>query len=457
LALFRTILTPAWVSDWYATHDLHGGGGVFTPLLTLWLAMNQRLPGQTTYDAVWQTLTLAQARLFSPHSQRLRDGPLSPAPSGYSYARQHLPLSVVEAACQVVFADLLARTPAGHQPVGSPAGTPLYLLDGSTLSVAASPALTRAYPPSHNQHGVSHWPVVRFVVAHELDSGLAVRPVWGPQYGPRATSEQALTVSLLAQIPRGAWVVADRNFGVFSVAWAITAHQQTPLVRLTADRARKLLGPGCDLSQDSEHAVVWTPSRQDRKTTPSLPPEAQLAGRVLVRHLEHEGERIQVCLFTTDLEATAEELLAAYGKRWTIEVDLRTLKQTVSLESTGVRSPALLAQDLLLGITAYNLIRWVMREAAATRGWPVRRISHSHALHCVQAYAPRLERAATEVERQSLWTEMLRVIAAVPLPVRTRPGRARQVWKKGHSYPFRAVPGAISSPVRKQQAARREP
>ena len=60
----------------------------------------------------------------------------------------------------------------------------------------------------------------------------------------------------------------------------------------------------------------------------------------MVRHVEQEGKSIELCLFTTSLTATEDELVDAYGKRWAIEVDLRTLKQTVALESTGVRSPA---------------------------------------------------------------------------------------------------------------------
>lgn len=46
--LFGAILKPEWAADWYRTHDLHGGGGVFSPLLTLWLLLPQRLSSATT-------------------------------------------------------------------------------------------------------------------------------------------------------------------------------------------------------------------------------------------------------------------------------------------------------------------------------------------------------------------------------------------------------------------------
>jgi hypothetical protein len=275
-------------------------------------------------------------------------------------------------------------------------------------------------------------------VAHELATGLAVRPAWGPMYGPQATSEQALAAQVLPRVPPSAWVVADRNFGVFSVAWTIVAQQQTPVIRLLQIRAQKVVGPNVDLTCDGDHAVAWTPSRQDRQTTPGLPTTAHLAGRVVVRHIEHEGEPLCLCLFTTaPPTVAAEEIVAAYGQRWCVEVDLRSLKQTVALESTGVRSPALLAQDLLMAVTAYNVLRWIMREAAITADLPVRRISFTRTLQYARAYAPRLTQAPEAGERQRLWQAMLQAIAAVPLPVRQRPGRPRRVWYRPRTYAAR--------------------
>src|SRR5438045_1686503 len=57
--------------------------------------------------------------------------------------------------------------------------------------------LVAAYPPQRNQHGVSHWPVMQVVVAHDVVSALAVRPCWGPHNGPKATSEQALAKEMM--------------------------------------------------------------------------------------------------------------------------------------------------------------------------------------------------------------------------------------------------------------------
>ena len=438
--LFCTVLTPAWVADWYRTHDLHGGGGLFSPLLTLWLLLNQRLAGRATNEQVWSQLTLAQAQALSPHSRRLQTGSLSPHPSGYSYARQHLPLSVIEAAADLLYQDLHRRFvgPEQREP-------PLFVLDGSSLTLPHSPALAAAYPPAPNQHGVSHWPVVRLVVAHAVGTGLALRPVWGPMFGPQAVSEQALAQDLLPGLPVGAWVIADSNFGVFSVAWALAQQQQVPVVRLQEARAQKVLGPAVDLAQHGDYAVRWTASRLDHRTSPALPVGATLQGRVVVRHVVHDGEQERLCLFTTAAATTcsAEQLVACYGQRVLIETDLRSLKHSVALESTGVRSPALLAKDIVMAVAAYNVLRWIAAEAAATRQLAPRRISFTRTLHYARAYAPRLAAAPDQATRQQLWGALLTAIAAAPLPLRPRRRFPRQVWRKPQIYPaHRPTPSA---------------
>jgi hypothetical protein len=83
-------------------------------------------------------------------------------------------------------------------------------------------------------------PILRLVVLQDVQTGLALRPAWGPLNGPHAVSEQDLAFQAISHLPPGALLIGDRNFGVFGVAWA--AHQQAHpvLLRLTRARALKL-------------------------------------------------------------------------------------------------------------------------------------------------------------------------------------------------------------------------
>jgi hypothetical protein len=60
--------------------------------------------------------------------------------------------------------------------------------------------------------------------------------------GPEAVSEQSLAEKAMDALPPGSVLVGDRNFGVFSIAWQAQQRGIDVVIRLTADRARKLCG-----------------------------------------------------------------------------------------------------------------------------------------------------------------------------------------------------------------------
>jgi hypothetical protein len=78
--------------------------------------------------------------------------------------------------------------------------------------------------------------------------------------GPDATSEQALAEAAIQALPPDSVIVADRNFGVFSVAYAAQNKRMAVVLRLTDMRARKLAG---FISKSGDYSVVWRASRWD--------------------------------------------------------------------------------------------------------------------------------------------------------------------------------------------------
>jgi hypothetical protein len=119
---------------------------------------------------------------------------------------------------------------------------PVYVLDGSSLQLEASAELKALYPPAPNQRGESHWPILRIVLLHDVETGLAQKPCWGPMYGSGAVSEQALATRVIDVLAPGAIIMGDRNFGVFGMAWAIHQRGHHPVIRLMAGRAERLAG-----------------------------------------------------------------------------------------------------------------------------------------------------------------------------------------------------------------------
>lgn len=319
-------------------------------------------------------------------------------------------------------------------------GRPIFVVDGSSLQLPHEPELLKAFPAGSNQHGENHWPVVRVVVFHDVFSGLALQPSWGPMYGKAAVSEQALAQKSLVCLPANAVVLGDGNFGTFAFAHAVVSSGRGLLIRLTKERALSILRPQRSNGR-TDVAVVWEPSKWDRRAHPDLPLTAQLRGRILV--LEHPSNRGQRWYVFTDLDLPAAEIAKIYALRWNIETDLRSLKKTVEIHRLSGHSVDLIEKELMIAVAAYNLVRAVMCMAARSAGLSPRQLSFSNVYAVVQAVLPRLAQARNDAERRYWVERMVSDAARFKLPKRSRQRRfPREVWGQGERFPPRKRTGS---------------
>lgn len=413
---------------------------MYSALVVLWLLVQQRMHGGASLGtAVLDLLKGLPATFWPRPCRRIRQWrECGSAPSSntgaYNQARQALPLSIVQKSCDHIFDQLLARmapSPGKDEPRA-------FLLDGSTMRAAHTPELRKTYPPGSNQHGESHWPVINVVVAHDLLTGLAMRPEWGAMYGEDAMSEQALLERAIDRLPRGATVIGDANFGVFSVAHAAAQRGYSVVLRLTVDRARRLAGGVLHDGIDRE--LVWKPSRWERRSHPELPAEACVKGRLLVRQVKPDngGPAFLLALFTT-LSTTVEEAFDLYGKRWLIETDLRTLKSTLRLDQLTCATPDMVAKEIDMGITAYNLVRAFIGFASEQSGIPPRGYSFTKVRLILQTFGPALANAPDQMTAQRIMDQIMRYVQQSKLPrrKRKRPSYPREVWQRGAYFPSR--------------------
>lgn len=407
--------------------------GKLTAWVVIWLMIFQRLhPKGTLAVAVLELLTGPPRRLVRRTKRKPR-GRLSANTSAYSQARSKLPLEVAEQVSDLIFESL-------SQPPRTLPGLkqPLFLLDGSSLLLSHNKELVAAYPPAPNQHGVSHWPTMRVVVAHDVVSGLATRPDWGPMYGDQAVSEQALAKTIIGRLPAKCGLMGDRNFGIFSMAYHASRQEHPCLFRLTQVRATKL-NRGATPNAKTDKVIRWVPSREDRRSNPEIPADAFVEGRLLVFKVGMGNKRQKLYLFTT-LDLPADEILRLYGYRWHIETDLRSLKREVRLHMLDVQSPAMAAKELVLGVAAYNLTRAAINDAATALNSDPREFSFSLAQDTINAFLPLFAKATSERDRRAIMKEMLRVFSYSKLPRRRKRRSApRMVWPHPSPFPKRKV------------------
>jgi hypothetical protein len=433
------LLPIAFVEQAHKQAGVRHHNCVYNPLVVMWLLVVQRLQGGAPLEAAVMELPGLPSSFWPRPCKRIRDWqeqskPLSSHPGAYHQARQALPLSVVQKSCDRIFEELAARTADTSLELGMRA----FVLDGSSMRMAHSPSMIEHFPPGSNQHGENHWPVMRVLVMHDLRTGLAMRPEWGPFYGPDAVSEQYLLEKAISRLPAGATVIGDANFGVFSVAYAGQQSDHPVLLRLTSARARHLAGE--ELQDGIDRPIVWKPSQDDRRSHPDLPAGACLRGRLIVRRVEPSNGAVPflLALFVT-LPGTESEILNLYGQRWNIETDLRTLKTHLCLEQLTCSTPDMAAKDIEMSMAAYNLVRALICLASEQSGIPPRGYSFTKVQRIVRIFTPRLAAAADPQEAQRIFDQMMYYVQQAKLPKRRRrrPSYPRAVWNKGAKHPNR--------------------
>jgi hypothetical protein len=430
---YRQVIPEQRVREMLQGQAAFSREGPLSAWVVMWLMIFQRLDVKGTLSAAVRQMLTGGVRAFVRWPEGKPAEPLSANTSAYSQARSKLPLALIEKVSDMIFESLQ------EQPRALPGlERQMFLLDGTSIQLQHSKELVNTWPPARNQHGSSHWPVIRVVVAHDVISALAVRPCWGPMDGPAAVSEQGLTKEILTRLPAGCGVLGDRNFGVFSMAWYASQQNHPCLFRLTEIRAKKLNG-GAVPSARTDREILWVPSRDDLRANPEIPAEVRVAGRLLAFKVRDALGKWQKLYFFTTLTLPPDQILSLYGYRWNIETDLRSLKREVRLHMLEAKSADMVRKELLLGVAAYNLTRAAMNEAGAALGLDPRQFSFSQAQDTLNAFLPLLANATSDQERQQITRQIIRVFAQSKIPHRKRRSYPRQIWPRPCPFPKRKV------------------
>jgi hypothetical protein len=423
LRLFESVLPTA---QWKV---LEGGSKaqIYTLRVVIWMMLLQRLDERGTQQRAVHEIAQGHLERLLPESKRVREGRISQNTGAYARACGRLSMETTSQVCDEVLAELSTRI--APQPELE---RPVMLFDGSSLSVEHSPSLLDAFPAGRNQRGLGHWGTVKWVALHDVETGIALRPEWGPMYGPAAVSEQALARQAVERTAASSVIVGDGNFGIFSFAYAVVQSKREALFRLTKARAQALGAKR--LLPNGECHVCWRPSRFEQKKYPELPVDAAIEGRLIV--VTQKGFRDSWYLFTTLSEETeAAKIVAWYRQRWNMELDLRTLKGTLRIKHLQGKSKAAVEKELLIAVVAYGMVRALMAEAAARAGLHPRQLSFTRAHGLLNTMTSKLCSPDAD-QRQQAYERLLTYIGQAKLPQRSK-ARAypRAVWGSGKYYP----------------------
>ena len=397
---------------------------VYNASVTIWLMIFQRLNPDHSLSAAVDKLRAGHFNeLLDRGSLKAQSRKISGATGAYSSARERLERKVLEDTID----DLNAAVIACHRKQEHK-GRRVFVVDGSTLRIPHTEKNLSAYPPNRNQHGESHFPLVRFSVMTDAVTGVALRPAYGPYVGGKATNELDLLEELLPLLPTNSVVIGDRLYGCPRVADEVQEHGHDVICRLKSRTVKKLVGTIS--SSCGEKEVTWESSRSNKGNC------YETEGRVVWYTLRRKGYRPQQLFLFTTLPFTVKDIAELYALRWNVELDLRQIKSTLDMNSLNAKSPEMVKKELITGMAAYNLICHVMFVSAKILKLTPRELSFTQVLRRVRIiFEATLTMGENSALADSAFSTLLADVNSMKLPKRkkTRPPEPRKVWVKNRN------------------------
>lgn len=324
---------------------------VYTAAVTLWAFLSQVL-----FKGEQGSCLAATARVVVLMVSLGR--PCSDNTGAYCRARAKLPLAVIQRLALQVADGCETR-------VSKPwlwHGRHVHLADGTTVSTPDTPANQTAWPQARTQKPGLGFPIIRMVVLMSLATAMLTGMAMGPYRG-KETGETALFRELLDRLQVGDVVLADRYYCSYFMVALLQQRQVDFVVRRHHCRRGKFC-------RGRDHFVTWErpskPTWMDQATYEQMP--ATIAVREVHVQVEQPGCRVsQLIVVTTLTDAhtyTKEDIGELYHQRWLVELDIRTLKVTLSMDVLRCRTPEMVRKEIWTRLLAYNLIRQSMLEAA---------------------------------------------------------------------------------------------
>ena len=410
---FNALTAPHWLDQVESLLPAHRER-LFPPTETLSMFLSQALSAdrscqQAVDESAIKRLTQELPRC-STHT------------GAYCRARQRLPLAMIRSLVHSTGQQTSARTPtAWHWR-----GRPVRLVDGTTVPLPDTPANQQAYPQPRSQQPGLGFPLCRMLGLMCLSSGVVLNAAIGPCRG-KGGDEQHLLRSVLESLASGDVLLGDAYFASYFLLCALRERgvdgvfeQQGARRRSTDFRRGSRLG-------ERDHLITLTKptlkprwmSQQDYAQAPD-----QLTARELAT-----GGKVLVTTLLCPKDTPKAALKALYRERWQVELDLRSIKTTLGMETLSCKTPSMAEKEVWVYLLAYNLIRIMMAEAALFTEQLPRQLSFKHTVQLWVAWCRR-----GPDYRDGRFEQLLLFIAQQK--VGCRPGRIEPRAVKRRNKPF---------------------
>ncbi len=317
-------------------------------------------------------------------------------------------------------------------------GRPVFLVDGSTVSMPDEPELVETFGYANTKHGLSRFPVARLTFLVRV----GVQAVCDYKIGPYRTSEDAQFNQMGPAIPNGAICLFDKKFCSFYNLAKLRQRRISVVSPLHQKRDPYKLIQAGKRSGSNQWLVRLdlAPQLRKRYQDDSLPRYVQV--RLIHATFRRNGQRKHLWLVTTLLDPqrySRSSIIKLYRQRWEIETRIGSLKTTLQMNVLQSKKVSNVYSEVAATVLAHNLVWTLIHQTAQHTQRHADRISFLGAVRTVLAFSLQLQ-TATPTERLKIHTAMLHHIASQTNAYRPDRIEPRLIKRQTRKFGFLKLP-----------------
>jgi hypothetical protein len=281
--------------------------------------------------------------------------PLSESTAGYATARKNLDRGIVEEVFRY-------STDLGGLDHESWHGMRTYISDGTYLQLQDTPDIKSRYVVKGQE---ASYPQALLEVMIRQGSGQVSQIA----LGNRQESELQLVIPMIKNLEENSLLLADDLYCTYYHFSLVLAQKSHIIVPGKRDRNYKVVRQINDDDQIVEISRTNRPGYVSREAWDALP-KTLLVRRITYNYPTKDGMKAAV-LYTTILEESIKtaDIITKYAMRWDIEISIREAKTLMDINVLRSQSRDMMEKELLIALTAYNMVRRKIAESADTVGF----------------------------------------------------------------------------------------
>jgi hypothetical protein len=292
---------------------------------------------------------------YKSHLPKRHQIPLSDNTAAYATARKNLPANIV----QMVYEH---STDFGDWDKESWHGMKTFITDGTYLQLQDTEAIKKDYTVKGLEHS---YPQALLQVMIRQGTG----QISDFAIASRQQSELSMVIPMLKKLPDNTLLLADDLYSSYYHFCLLRSQQCHIIVPGKRERNYKTIR---DIAPNDEIVQIAKTPCPDYVTKEewSNMPSTLLLRRITYTYPTKSGMENAV-LYTTILDENipATDIVTKYTMRWDIEISIREIKTLMDINVLRSKSPDMLFKELIIALTAYNLVRKIIAQSAGKVGF----------------------------------------------------------------------------------------